>query len=632
MPIAPADRRGLVLALLWLGVAGGYLALSVAAHALPFPSRLTPFWPGPAVALTALCLGGWRMLPAVLAGAFSTALVTGAPLFVALVITMTATLESVLVWQAGKRFVPDWWRFERQTSVAAFAVPTLGATGLAALVGCMGLEAAGVLGGFSVRNLAVWWIGDGVGMLIMAPLLLSLARLPWRRWRAFRWLELTSAVALLALVGGLVYSGAVNDPVVVAVLAYMTFPVLVWLAVRFEVPGAALGMLLITGISLFGTAQGHGPFAGESVFDSLLMLQGFVAVMGLTTLVLAVEVGHVRRMRKQLRASRERLDFALWGTDLGLWDWDFPSGRIYFNDQWAHLLGYQPGDLKPDFASWERRIHPADRDRVKALLDAHLEDRAPFFEADLRIRNRRGDWQWVRTRGKVVERDDAGNPVRAAGTHQDIDADKRQERNLARTNAELKRMEGEREALLEQLRERSAQFERHAREDHLTSLPNRRFFEDMLDREWERARRFDRPLSIAMADLDRFKRVNDDHSHQLGDEVLRRVAGHFRDNLRRTDFVARYGGEEFVLVFPETDAAEAAALCERLRQAIESDGWSDLAPGLGITCSFGIAEYGESGSRKGVLDLADQRLYRAKTSGRNRVSCARSLRRDRVDG
>lgn len=619
MPIAPFQRGNLNLVLLWLSVAGGYMVVSLGAYALPFPSKLTPFWPGPAVAVTALCLGGWRMIPGVMAGALGTAVATGAPWFMASVITTTATLESVLVWQVGSLLQPHWWRFDRRMAVVAFAIPTFFATGLAALAGCLGLEAAGALGGFTLQNLAVWWIGDGVGMLIMVPLLLSLAGLPWRYWTGARPLELAAAIGVLAIFGGGVYAGIVEDPVIEAILAYMTFPILVWVAVRFEVPGASLGLLAITLISLAGTAQGHGPFAGEAVFDSLLMLQGFVAVVGLTALVLAVEVGHRRRTQNALRESRERLNFALWGTDLGLWDWDLQSGEIYFNEQWARLLGFRADELKSDFAAWESRMHPADRDRVKALLEAHLEDGLPYFEADLRVRNKRGEWRWVQTRGKVVERDASGNALRATGTHRDIDAGKRQEQELARRNAELRDMQEEREALLRQLRERSAQFERHAREDHLTSLPNRRFFEETLEREWERARRFQRPLSLAMADLDHFKAVNDEHSHQLGDQVLQRLARLVEKRLRRTDFVARYGGEEFVLVFPETDADEAVALCERLRQVIESGGWEELTAGLRVTCSFGVAEYAEAESSEALVALADRRLYRAKRAGRNRV-------------
>ncbi len=169
------------------------------------------------------------------------------------------------------------------------------------------------------------------------------------------------------------------------------------------------------------------------------------------------------------------------------------------------------------------------------------------------------------------------------------------------------------------LQEKSAELERQATRDKLTRLYNRRYADDFLDRSLEDARRHDHPFSIALADIDYFKEVNDRHSHSKGDAVLVRVAQILKDRCRSTDVIARYGGEEFLLCFPMTDAATAAMVCEELRQAIERDDWSFVAPDMQLTLSFGLAQYGEGQSRNDLFAVADQRLYAAKHNGRNQV-------------
>ncbi|MEO1576208.1 MAG: GGDEF domain-containing protein, partial [Pseudomonadota bacterium] len=126
-------------------------------------------------------------------------------------------------------------------------------------------------------------------------------------------------------------------------------------------------------------------------------------------------------------------------------------------------------------------------------------------------------------------------------------------------------------------------------------------------------------FTIALADIDRFKQINDRHSHAKGDAVLKRVARVLKAQCRETDMIARYGGEEFLLCFPDTDSTEAMRLCEKLRAAIEMQDWSFVADGVQVTLSFGLAESFSDFRRKTILSAADSRLYEAKHSGRNRV-------------
>jgi diguanylate cyclase (GGDEF)-like protein len=157
--------------------------------------------------------------------------------------------------------------------------------------------------------------------------------------------------------------------------------------------------------------------------------------------------------------------------------------------------------------------------------------------------------------------------------------------------------------------------------DPLTGVWNYRYLMTSLNREVERANRFDRSLSVLMLDLDKFKLVNDTHGHQTGDSVLREFAARVQREIREVDTLARYGGEEFVVVLPETSAGGAENLAERICAAIRSAPFvvDDGAVELAVTVSIGGAVYPENGrASRELLVAADRALYRAKNAGRDR--------------
>ncbi len=171
----------------------------------------------------------------------------------------------------------------------------------------------------------------------------------------------------------------------------------------------------------------------------------------------------------------------------------------------------------------------------------------------------------------------------------------------------------------EALRVQAEEFERQATHDKLTRLPNRRHADSYLQQQIDLAQRNSQPAALALADVDHFKRINDNHSHAVGDEVLVRVGQVLREGCRKTDFVARYGGEEFLLLFPGTTTDSAVEVCSDLRLAVENADWSDIAPGLRVTISIGLTTIRDSARHTTVLNEADMHLYRAKREGRNRV-------------
>ncbi|BFG81344.1 hypothetical protein PTKU46_93780 [Paraburkholderia terrae] len=165
-----------------------------------------------------------------------------------------------------------------------------------------------------------------------------------------------------------------------------------------------------------------------------------------------------------------------------------------------------------------------------------------------------------------------------------------------------------------------------AQTDSLTGLANRRTLDEILEREWRRAVRAHRPLSILFVDLDRFKAYNDRYGHQAGDDALAAVGRCLEDHVRRPgDVVARYGGEEFVVVLPDTDSLGALSMAESLRDAVAKLAIEHLGSEQGkVTVSIGAASWQGvvAESVSSVVKAADEALYRAKAVGRNCVSAA----------
>jgi diguanylate cyclase (GGDEF)-like protein len=190
------------------------------------------------------------------------------------------------------------------------------------------------------------------------------------------------------------------------------------------------------------------------------------------------------------------------------------------------------------------------------------------------------------------------------------------ETNQLRTRIEAERSRADGLEQMNKALAQEAKLLMHASmEDVLTGLPNRRRLERaLLDVESET-----KVYACAMMDIDRFKLVNDTFSHSVGDDVLRQVAALLRDATRDIDQLFRYGGEEFVLLMNETSILAASKICRRVQDVIRGWNWSLIHPDLRITLSIGVAESEEAGSPAQVMSIADERLYEAKHTGRDRV-------------
>ncbi len=193
--------------------------------------------------------------------------------------------------------------------------------------------------------------------------------------------------------------------------------------------------------------------------------------------------------------------------------------------------------------------------------------------------------------------------------------------DLKRQAERLAEAAREKQGLLDRLGAQARLLERQVRQDALTGLPNRRAFEERAPAEVARVQA-GAPLSLALLDIDHFKRINDERSHAVGDAVLRRFAQVVGTVCRSGDFLARLGGEEFVLLLPGLALEAAGPLCERMREAVERSDLADVAQGLPVTVSIGVVEAGTESTLETLMEAADIALYRAKNAGRNRVERA----------
>ncbi len=307
---------------------------------------------------------------------------------------------------------------------------------------------------------------------------------------------------------------------------------------------------------------------------------------------LNLDITERKHVEETLRVSGERLALALASGSDGLWDWEIETGKCWYSDQWHTMLGYAPGELGGDVGTWERLIHPEDRDRAITITNDHFEKRTPAYECEHRLRRKDGEWGWVLSRGKVVQRSADGRPLRIVGTHIDIDARKAAEQRIAYM----------------------------ACHDALTDLPNRVMFRDRLEQRLAGIALGGETCAILCLDLDRFKAINDSLGHLAGDALLREVAVRLQTTLAPQDLLARLGGDEFAIVVH--DASFSLHLEELAQRMICATGrpFTIGEQEVEVGVSIGVALAPDHGSDAETLfRRADLAMYRAKAEGANGV-------------
>lgn len=304
-------------------------------------------------------------------------------------------------------------------------------------------------------------------------------------------------------------------------------------------------------------------------------------------------------LNRQLLREKEQeaaLDFA-WSGNLGHWYWDIRSNHVTFNPLKVITLGYDVSDIPEEvpFQFFTNLLHPDDYQTTMNAMKAHLNGEAPVYEVEYRIKAKDGSYHWYYDRGKITDIDANGNPVFLAGIVFDVTDKKRKVQELEAQNQLLAE-----EAML----------------DGLTKIRNRRALVEVLQHAIDDLKtKNGSTLSIALFDIDDFKRINDTKGHIFGDKVLTELAEISIRSIREPDVFGRYGGEEFLLVLPNTDKESAFLIADRIRKLVsEQCFYGDIH----VTVSAGISEY-LGGSISDFIKNADENLYIAKRTGKNKV-------------
>ncbi len=308
------------------------------------------------------------------------------------------------------------------------------------------------------------------------------------------------------------------------------------------------------------------------------------------------DVTALKRTEQKLRVSEERYRLVLRGSNDAPWDWDLVHDSMYYSPRWWQMLGRPVDEVATDPAIWVSLLHPDDRERVPALVQAALDDGRDGFEIECRFVQPDGGEVDVLSRG-FIQRDAQGRAVRVSGTNLDL-------RERKRTAAEIQRL---------------------AYNDPLTGLPNRRRLLEKAHDALSASSRSTCHGALLFIDLDRFKELNDTRGHACGDRLLQQVAARLLACTRESDTVARLGGDEFVVLLEHlsNDGRVAAVDAEKVGEKFLRALHEPFDVGAGAyhgAASIGITLFGPA--TRGVDDLlkeADLAMYRAKALGGRRV-------------
>ena len=428
---------------------GGRLGLTLAL----VRDQVTPLWPPTGIAVVSLLLFGRPAVLGVALGAMAVNASLGPTAVAAVGITAGNTLAPVLAWMLLVRagFEP---RLERlRDSLALIVLGALASMLVSAFVGSGTLVVSGALEGRQFwPTVLVWWVGDAMGVLVVAPVVLAartVRRTSWLVAGTPRWAEAAGLLVATALMASGIATGQV--PVLIG-----SFPLLVWGAWRFGIVVAAPCMLLASVATTLAAVAARGPFAGVGLAQQMLILQVFNGSAALTVLLLAAAAAEQRAARQVVeRAGREletrvrertaelagavrRLERsermfteAECAGHVGSWERDLATDKIAWSNELYRLYGLVPQSVEIDYVLFLERVHPDDRPSVAAANERALRDRQPVT-SDFRVVWPDGSVHWLRRQGSVVV-DEHDRPVTMIGTAQDITATKFAEEALRKS-------------------------------------------------------------------------------------------------------------------------------------------------------------------------------------------------------
>ncbi|WEK47476.1 MAG: diguanylate cyclase [Candidatus Andeanibacterium colombiense] len=455
----------------------------------------------------------------------------------------------------------------------------------------------------------VWWVlATMLGTTVGAPILLYLNDWVQKLRRGDASVTTVPKLFFVSLAVLFALSLATLDTRQVPAVS-LVLMVLVFIVTRYGQIGASCGVVVF---GLAGTLHSVGQASPAAYlshmppFEAGIVLQLFMLGMVATSLPLAALLVQNDRLALRLKARNARmrenlllLNMAEEVARIGRWRYDPRSGEQDWSRQMFLIngldptLGRDPGDIKA--------MLPDGGDELFGQLAHHSSDKAPY-SFEYRIRPPHGDERILKMYATNNFSED-GDLSQMFGVVMDVTEHHQRQEALDKERTRAMRLAAE------------AQYLAHT--DPLTGLANRRRTITQLEKNVRRSQQDGRGMAVISFDIDHFKRVNDTRGHQIGDDVLMRIADIARAQARASDLIGRMGGEEFVWLLPGAGADEAKAAAERLRHAIEQESSEGGLPG--VTASIGYALWRGSDDAAQLLARVDKALYRAKEAGRNKV-------------
>lgn len=354
--------------------------------------------------------------------------------------------------------------------------------------------------------------------------------------------------------------------------------------------------------------------AGAVVF---LLLMIFAAYFARLNLRLNKEIDSRHTIERALRDSEERYRRLAEQSKDVIWTLDLATMRFtYVSPSIERVRGFTPVEvMQQDFAD---TLTPESHQKMLAMLQSHL---LRISQGDTAAMSSMAEVEQPHKNGSIVSSevvasfllDDRGTPAAILGVSRDISERRAAEVQLRLANESLRNQ-------LEKIEHLQVALKDQAIRDGLTGCFNRRYLDEVLERELSRSRREGYPLSLVILDLDYFKQINDTYGHLAGDEVLRMLSATLQADIRQEDILCRYGGEEFVVLMPRMPLSVAADRAERWRLKIADVSVRFGSFDLKVTTSLGVSSYPDHGRTPDELtQFADMALYMAKNEGRNRV-------------
>ena len=359
-----------------------YWASQFAISALTLSSEIYPMWPAAGIAQAALLVFGRQLWPGIAIGGFLFSMsVPSANIATALISAAARTLQAWTGTYLLQRinFSATFDRLKDVLGIVGLAA--LGSTLINSTIGSIVVCLSGLSSWSNFRTIwGTWWVGDAMGILLVAPLLLTWQQFPKVSTHRQKIAERAIWLLLLLAVGWLVFCSRTRAAYARYPLEYLPFPLVVWAAFRFGQRYTALSNFVLCGFAIWGIARGSGPFLkhASNIPQALLSLQAFIAVIAVTGLVLAATVAERHQAEASLRASEASLANAQSIAQLGNWDLDRNTQQLRWSQELYRILGQEPGTFEPTLEAFLEYVHPEDRELVKTSIEAALFEQQPY--------------------------------------------------------------------------------------------------------------------------------------------------------------------------------------------------------------------------------------------------------------